>query len=66
MVDDHVVGRRLGGIELEPNLLLYGRVQSRRLVGAIGWWRNPGCHAAELGVIGSPHPSEVANARNAA
>ena len=48
MVDDHDLGGRLGGVQLEPDLLLDGGVESRWLVGAIGRRRNLGSHAAEL------------------
>jgi hypothetical protein len=37
MVDDHDVGGRLRGVQLEPDLFLDGGVQSGRLIGTIGW-----------------------------
>src|ERR1700677_288797 len=59
MVDDEDLSRCLGGVQLEPDLLLNGGIQVGWRVGAVCWGRSLGCHAGELRVVGRPLEGEV-------
>jgi len=54
MINDENVRRRLGSIQLEPDLLLDGCVQRRRGVRTISRGRDLGSKTSEMRVIGRP------------